>query len=223
MNSRPWFVPILAASLALHVAVLLLVRVEPAADVSPVERVPVSLRRVAIRPAPPRKVSERPATRSREAPSPPVPAEPAPLPQEEAEQRPQIDPEPIPPATDTPGIHSSGVTAGVAASAAQDLDSDRVITSVDEAQRVLSELRRLVLEQIVYPPLARRRGIEGRVVLRLALNTDGNADSLTVSRSSGHSILDKAAVELVTRVLPLRPGPGRPLTVDIPIVYLLSR
>ncbi|MGQ9367590.1 energy transducer TonB [Azospirillum sp. A39] len=44
-----------------------------------------------------------------------------------------------------------------------------------------------------YPPLARRRGLEGRVVLTVRVSPAGRAESVDVLVSSGHAILDAAA------------------------------
>jgi len=92
-----------------------------------------------------------------------------------------------------------------------------------ERLQILNELRSMILEGIVYPPLARRRGLEGRVVLSLTIDRDGAARVLYIGESSGHSILDRAAAKLVSGLLPLARGPSQPLTVDIPITYRLTR
>ena len=46
-----------------------------------------------------------------------------------------------------------------------------------------------------YPRSARRRGLEGRVVLLVEINQRGEPTRVTVSKSSGHAALDGAAVE----------------------------
>jgi protein TonB len=48
-----------------------------------------------------------------------------------------------------------------------------------------------------YPPMAQRRGLEGQVVLKVHVLASGQPDSVTVARSSGHAILDEAAVKAV--------------------------
>lgn len=50
-----------------------------------------------------------------------------------------------------------------------------------------------------YPPAARRRGIEGTVVLDVLVSADGQALSVEVARSSGSSLLDEAARETIAR------------------------
>lgn len=50
-----------------------------------------------------------------------------------------------------------------------------------------------------YPKLARQRGQEGAVTLRVEVSAEGQALSVTVLTSSGHSLLDKAAVDAVKK------------------------
>ncbi len=45
-----------------------------------------------------------------------------------------------------------------------------------------------------YPPLARRRGLEGVVEVELSVNTDGLVTAATVRDGSGHELLDAAAL-----------------------------
>jgi protein TonB len=48
-----------------------------------------------------------------------------------------------------------------------------------------------------YPLTAQRRGLEGQVVLKVHVLASGQPDSVTVARSSGHAILDEAAIRAV--------------------------
>lgn len=50
-----------------------------------------------------------------------------------------------------------------------------------------------------YPPAARRRGIEGTVVLRVLVAADGRVLSVEIARSSGSEALDAAARETIGR------------------------
>ena len=88
---------------------------------------------------------------------------------------------------------------------------------------LLKELRRRISSSLVYPRTARRKGIEGTVVLLLKLDKDGSLANLSVRTSSGSDILDRSARELIKRVLPYRHGTGRTISVEIPIVYRLER
>lgn len=50
-----------------------------------------------------------------------------------------------------------------------------------------------------YPPLSRRAGEQGRVLLRVLVNASGSADDVQIRDSSGHARLDDAARETVRR------------------------
>ncbi len=83
----------------------------------------------------------------------------------------------------------------------------------------------LVRDKPPYPPLARKRGYEGRLVVRFLVTPRGLVDKVTLVKSSGYSILDRAAVKTVKR---WRFSPatkrGRPIPywVEVPVVFDLK-
>lgn len=89
----------------------------------------------------------------------------------------------------------------------------------------LGQLLRTRVEQLKhYPHVARANRWEGRVVLRAVIGEDGQLVDLKVSESSGHSILDEAAMDVLKQSAPLTlPAPlGRPqVVVQVPISYRL--
>ncbi len=62
-----------------------------------------------------------------------------------------------------------------------------------------------------YPPLAREKGYEGTVYLRVLVQADGRVGNLSIDRSSGHEVLDRAAVDSVKEwtFLPAQKGEKR--------------
>ncbi len=50
-----------------------------------------------------------------------------------------------------------------------------------------------------YPPLSRRTGEQGRVILRVHVTPGGAVDDVQVRTSSGHARLDDSALETVKR------------------------
>jgi TonB family protein len=58
-----------------------------------------------------------------------------------------------------------------------------------------------------YPGAARQRGLQGKVVLRVGVSTEGLPTSAVVATSSGHSALDQAALAAMQRWR--RPGDAR--------------
>jgi protein TonB len=64
-----------------------------------------------------------------------------------------------------------------------------------------------------YPPIARQRRWTGTVKLRILIRADGSVGNVDVIESSGHEVLDEAALEMVRerwRFLPARQG-GKPV------------
>lgn len=78
----------------------------------------------------------------------------------------------------------------------------------------------------VYPLAARRRGIEGTVVVRAQIQEDGHCLQANLSKSSGHEMLDRAAVAAVRawRFTPAKRG-TQSITawVEVPITFRLTR
>lgn len=77
----------------------------------------------------------------------------------------------------------------------------------------------------VYPAASRRLGEEGRVVLRVQVNAEGQADAVDIKASSGFPRLDAAAREAVARwrFVPARRGETAvPSAVLVPVVFNLE-
>lgn len=76
-----------------------------------------------------------------------------------------------------------------------------------------------------YPPLLRRAGEQGRVLLRVFVNPDGRADEVRILNSSGQSLFDQAAIEAVRkwRFVPARRGEAVVAEwVQVPIEFKLG-
>lgn len=58
-----------------------------------------------------------------------------------------------------------------------------------------------------YPDAARRAGISGKLLLDVALNPDGSIRNITVLKSSGHAVIDEAAIRIVKLAGPYPPFP----------------
>lgn len=69
-------------------------------------------------------------------------------------------------------------------------------TAEGSLQKSVSLRRRTPL---VYPQIARKEGWEGTVLLLVSVAPSGRPDEITIQRSSGHQVLDKAAIGTVKR------------------------
>ena len=77
-----------------------------------------------------------------------------------------------------------------------------------------------------YPHIARMNRWEGKVVLRAVINEAGQLMDLEVAESSGHSVLDLDALEIMRQASPLKlmHALGQPqVVVQVPINYRLER
>jgi protein TonB len=87
--------------------------------------------------------------------------------------------------------------------------------------KTISRVRGQVLNQLGYPAIARRRGWCGKLVLGFVLCADGSVENLVVLKSSGHGILDRAAMQAVVKTAPF--SGGYPKTeVRLPINFQLN-
>ena len=60
-----------------------------------------------------------------------------------------------------------------------------------------------------YPEAARKNKLSGSLILDVALNDDGSINQITVRRSSGHKVLDDAAIRIVKLASPYSPFPDQ--------------
>ncbi|ADY73298.1 TonB family protein [Desulfurobacterium thermolithotrophum DSM 11699] len=86
----------------------------------------------------------------------------------------------------------------------------------------------LIIEEIekkkFYPRLAKRFGIEGKVILKIVIDRKGNLESVSIVKTSGSKVLDKAALKLIKKCKfpPLPPEYKKDdFEVEIPIRYEL--
>lgn len=73
------------------------------------------------------------------------------------------------------------------------------------ARREAQKMQRKLSKQLFYPAEAVARGIEGDVWLLLKLSPDGEIVDVSIATSSGHTILDNAAIK-AAYAMPKEPG-----------------
>jgi protein TonB len=85
-------------------------------------------------------------------------------------------------------------------------------SALHRAQTALSK-------HLFYPPEAVARGIEGEVILLLTLADNGQLVSASIARSSGHAVLDQAALDAAQHIGAL---PGNPRQTLFPVSFRLQ-
>jgi len=82
-------------------------------------------------------------------------------------------------------------------------------------------IKKIIEKNIKYPSMARRMGWQGKVLVSFVLCRDGKVENLQVVESSGHSQLDRNALETVKRVEPF-PNPPVRVKLVLPVKYTIS-
>lgn len=218
VSPRHGFLLALAGSLAVHAAVLILpgMEFEPRPGQAPVTVVKVTLAAVQNEPV----GAEKPLTRERR---------PRPVPRPErvvAKAAPREEPVPEPVAN-PPFIAPGAVENQAPRVAAPVAEAPVQLATVSKARASEPDYvaRYLHNPPPSYPWQARRMGVEGRVVLHVEILPNGNTGRIDIRQSSGHELLDQAAIRAVGawRFDPARVA-GEPITAwaDVPISFRLT-
>ncbi len=129
-----------------------------------------------------------------------------------------------PPPPPAPGIAARLLPAPAAEALAEAVSADATPEPPPIAPRQLrgTALRRAqaaLSKHLFYPPQAVSQGLEGDVILLLSLTENGQLVSATVARSSGHPILDQAAIDAARHIGAL---PGNPRQTLFPVSFRLQ-
>ena len=105
-------------------------------------------------------------------------------------------------------LNSENATGADAGSSGNDVTGSEDPVDValgDLGKDDLLALRVWLQKNLKYPKRARRRGIEGTVLLSIVLDQSGYVKSHMIVSGSGHKILDEAALKMLLESQPL-PG-----------------
>jgi len=138
----------------------------------------------------------------------------------------QDDPAPAKPArSTTPDTGRDGQHMQLLARSGASSHGQHELSSSARHNRVMAALQKALFPHFNYPPLARRRGWQGSVNVGLRVEADGNLTRIRLVKSSGHALLDRAAIRNITELRSL-PGAAQWLGDDdmdviLPVLYRL--
>lgn len=243
MKSATNALPAAAAGISLlaHLAFALLVpyRAPRAAEPPTREFIPIRLLEAPPRPRAPDigRSSPRPvdpaartvidALESREIPAPAEPISVEPVPPREESAPADRDVPASPPAESAPREEEAPAEPPASAvedpvGAAETVPDAQPSAEIAAYQIILSTLRSRIVERIRYPAIARANGWEGTVIVSVHLDARGKLEQAIVRRSSGHEVLDRAAVTLLNRITPVANPLAVPITIETTITYKLE-
>lgn len=243
-SREPLRVAALSLTLALHVAGLLVAlgthpapvseRLTPAEPLVVVPIVTLAREESPPAPAPPPAIPPELAEPRPEPPAPPraqppaalppplpapasLPAAPEPLPAEPPSQAiPRTDVVPVP----------APATAVESTSAAAPMRAADAATARREQDDYLRTLKAWLLRHRVYPDEARKDRAQGIVHVHFSIDRQGRLIASEIARGTGAAVLDRAALDVLTRASPMPAFPASMqrdrLTVTLPIEFSLT-
>lgn len=107
----------------------------------------------------------------------------------------------------------------------QQAASESMTPSMNRA-RILSQIRHDLSQYFYYPPHARRKGMQGTVLLSFEISGQGAVHDIRVVKSSGYAILDLAAQDAMQRLDKLSWYAalmrGREIDLELPVIFRLT-
>jgi protein TonB len=101
-------------------------------------------------------------------------------------------------------------------------ESRRVALEESFLRERLSVISNIVQRRINYPPIARRMGWEGKVLVSFVLEPNGDIRDLKLLKGSGYEVLDKEALDAIRRSYRDFPKPTVSVVVKLPISFRLE-
>jgi TonB family protein len=104
--------------------------------------------------------------------------------------------------------------------------TSKVTTPSMNRARILSQIRHDLSQYFYYPPLARRKGMQGTVLLSFGISGQGAIHDIRVVKSSGYAILDLAAQDAMQRLEKLSwyaaSLHGKNMDLELPVIFRLT-
>jgi TonB family protein len=114
----------------------------------------------------------------------------------------------------------------VASNVQQQDTTEEARTMAMNRARILSQLRHDLMQYFYYPPLARRKGMQGTVLLGFGISGQGTVHNIRVVKSSGYAILDLAAQDAMQRLEKLSwyaaTMHGKDMDLELPVIFRLT-
>ncbi len=121
---------------------------------------------------------------------------------------------------ETQGSDQAGDAGGIGQSVGQNHSSDSQQNSLKES--ALALIVNVIEANKHYPRRARQTGIEGKVILSVAIANDGVIHSVNIKEKHNSSLLNRAAMKAAEKLLGMRLGGMGEMRIEVPIVFKLQ-
>lgn len=129
------------------------------------------------------------------------------------------------PAADSQAVVSSAAAPARQRGAGEGSRSHRSGGRVGDVQGYFSQISAWIDANKDYPGEVKKRKQQGTVTVRFSINRDGELLNASIRKSSGHALLDQAALATLSRANPFPPIPAfmnrQTLSIVVPIDYSL--
>jgi protein TonB len=98
--------------------------------------------------------------------------------------------------------------------------SQHAVTQKNYINENIDKISQLISENLYYPRHARKRGIQGEVIIKFTLLKDSSIRSIEIIKSN-HEILARAAKQTINSLSGKFPKPSNDLVLTVPISYTL--
>jgi protein TonB len=119
------------------------------------------------------------------------------------------------------GIGLTGKNTGMVTGGAYGNSDSDTVRKKKYLKENFAYIRDLIQKNATYPRQARQMGWEGKVIVSFIITSGGRAKDIRVMQSSHIDILDKSAIEAVTKASPF-PKPPAEAQIIIPISYMFN-
>jgi protein TonB len=119
------------------------------------------------------------------------------------------------------GAEGPGTGAAAGRGAGADDERGSGDGGADALAAYVARVRQLIEERKHYPAMARRRGLEGRVTVRIAIAPDGSVEHVAAV-GGGVDLFVRATLEAVERAAPLPPPPPGFGELEVAVRYELD-
>lgn len=77
---------------------------------------------------------------------------------------------------------------------------NKKIENIDSSTKIIGHIRDKIKYHFYYPRIAQKRNWQGTVTLNLNINKTGEIKDVSILKSSGHDVLDNAALEVLNKI-----------------------